>query len=85
MKYILLMTGTNAGFGTYQAWSEQDRQAHIASPRESTRNCASPQSLCSLKVWPTRELVTLPNRPFPQGKVIAQAETRHGLGDRRGL
>ncbi|HEY4051789.1 MAG TPA: YciI family protein [Acidobacteriaceae bacterium] len=30
MKYILLMTGTKAGVGTYQAWSEQDRQAHMA-------------------------------------------------------
>jgi hypothetical protein len=30
MKYILLMTGTNAGVGTYRAWTEQDRQAHMA-------------------------------------------------------
>jgi hypothetical protein len=30
MKYILMMTGTNAGVGTYRAWSDQDRQAHRA-------------------------------------------------------
>ena len=30
MRYILLMTGTKAGVGTYRAWSEQDRQAHMA-------------------------------------------------------
>ena len=30
MKYILMMTGTQAGVGTYRAWSEQDRQAHMA-------------------------------------------------------
>jgi hypothetical protein len=30
MKYILMMTGTIAGVGTYRAWSEQDRQAHMA-------------------------------------------------------
>jgi hypothetical protein len=30
MKYILLMTGTKSGVGTYQAWSEEDRQSHMA-------------------------------------------------------
>jgi hypothetical protein len=30
MKYILLMTGTKAGVGSYRAWSEQDRQSHMA-------------------------------------------------------
>ncbi len=30
MKYILMMTGTKAGVGTYRAWCEQDRQAHMA-------------------------------------------------------
>jgi len=30
MKYILMMNGTNPGVGTYRAWSEQDRQAHMA-------------------------------------------------------
>jgi len=30
MKYILLMNGTNAGVGTYLAWTENDRQAHMA-------------------------------------------------------
>ena len=30
MKYILMMTGTKAGVGTYRTWSEQDRQAHMA-------------------------------------------------------
>jgi hypothetical protein len=30
MKYILMMNGTNAGVGTYRAWSERDRQAHTA-------------------------------------------------------
>src|SRR5207249_2890432 len=30
MKYILMMHGTKAGVGTYRAWSEQDRQAHMA-------------------------------------------------------
>lgn len=29
MKYILLMTGTKAGVGTYRAWPESDRQAHM--------------------------------------------------------
>ena len=30
MKYILMMTGANSAVGTYRAWSEQDRQAHMA-------------------------------------------------------
>ena len=30
MKYILMMNGTNPGVGTYRAWSEQERQAHMA-------------------------------------------------------
>ena len=30
MRYILMMTGTKAGVGTYRAWSEQDRRAHMA-------------------------------------------------------
>jgi hypothetical protein len=30
VKYILMMTGTKAGVGTYRSWSEQDRQAHMA-------------------------------------------------------
>jgi hypothetical protein len=30
MKYILMMNGTKAGIGTYRAWSEKDRQAHMA-------------------------------------------------------
>ena len=30
MKYILMMTSTGAGVGTYREWSEQDRQAHMA-------------------------------------------------------
>jgi hypothetical protein len=30
MKYILLMTGTRAGIDTYRAWSNQDRDAHMA-------------------------------------------------------
>ena len=29
MKYILLMTGTQAGVDTYRAWSEKDIQAHF--------------------------------------------------------
>ena len=30
MRYILMMHGTKAGVGTYRAWSEQDRQSHMA-------------------------------------------------------
>lgn len=30
MKYILLMSGTKAGVDTYQAWSQKDREAHMA-------------------------------------------------------
>lgn len=30
MKYILMMNGTKAGVGSYLAWAEQDRQAHMA-------------------------------------------------------
>jgi hypothetical protein len=30
VKYILMMTGATAGVGTYRAWSEGDRQAHMA-------------------------------------------------------
>ncbi|MGB2623208.1 MAG: YciI family protein [Candidatus Acidiferrum sp.] len=30
MKYILLMTGTKAGVNTYQAWTKDDREAHMA-------------------------------------------------------
>jgi hypothetical protein len=30
MKFILMMTGTKAGVGTYRSWSEEDRQAHMA-------------------------------------------------------
>jgi hypothetical protein len=30
MKYILLMTGTKAGVETYHAWSQKDRDAHMA-------------------------------------------------------
>src|SRR5690348_7069775 len=30
MKYILMMTGTSAGVGTYRAWPEQERQAHMS-------------------------------------------------------
>ena len=30
MKYILMMTGTNSGVGAYRAWSDQDREAHMA-------------------------------------------------------
>lgn len=30
MKYILLMTGTNAGVSTYRSWTERDRQGHMA-------------------------------------------------------
>jgi hypothetical protein len=33
MKYILLMTGTNAGVDTYQAWSPKDREAHFGGLR----------------------------------------------------
>jgi hypothetical protein len=30
MRYILMMAGTKAGVGSYRAWSEEDRQAHMA-------------------------------------------------------
>jgi len=30
MKYILMMSSSSAGVGGYRAWSEQDRQAHMA-------------------------------------------------------
>lgn len=30
MKYILLMSGTKAGVGHYQAWSKQDIAAHMS-------------------------------------------------------
>jgi hypothetical protein len=30
MKYILLMSGTEAGVATYHAWSQKDRDAHMA-------------------------------------------------------
>ncbi len=30
MKYILLMSGTNAGVQAYKAWAEKDIQAHFA-------------------------------------------------------
>ena len=30
MKYILMMSGSSAGVGTYQAWTDQDRQSHMA-------------------------------------------------------
>jgi hypothetical protein len=30
MKYILLMTGTKAGVGTYRAWTKADADAHMA-------------------------------------------------------
>jgi hypothetical protein len=30
MRYILMMTGRKAGVETYRAWSEEDRQAHMA-------------------------------------------------------
>jgi hypothetical protein len=30
MKYILLMSGTKAGVNGYQAWSQKDRDAHMA-------------------------------------------------------
>jgi hypothetical protein len=30
VKYILMMTGATAGVETYRAWSEEDRQAHMA-------------------------------------------------------
>ena len=30
MKYILLMSGTNAGVRSYSAWSQRDRDAHMA-------------------------------------------------------
>lgn len=30
MKYILLMTGTKAGVESYLAWSQKDRDAHMA-------------------------------------------------------
>lgn len=29
MKYILLMSGTRAGFEAYHAWSKQDIEAHM--------------------------------------------------------
>jgi hypothetical protein len=29
MKYILMMSSSSAGVGTYRAWTEQDRQAHM--------------------------------------------------------
>lgn len=30
MKYILLMSGTTSGVNGYQAWSQKDRDAHMA-------------------------------------------------------
>lgn len=30
MKYILLMSGTKAGVGTYRAWTKRDIDAHMA-------------------------------------------------------
>jgi hypothetical protein len=30
VKYILMMSGAMAGVGTYRAWSEENRQAHMA-------------------------------------------------------
>ena len=30
MKYILMMTGTQAGVKSYSAWSQRDRDAHMA-------------------------------------------------------
>jgi hypothetical protein len=30
MKYILLMTGTKAGVGTYHAWTKKDGETHMA-------------------------------------------------------
>jgi len=29
MKYILMMSGTKAGVGGYQAWAQSDRDAHM--------------------------------------------------------
>ncbi len=30
MKYILLMSGSKAGVGAYQAWSKKDMDGHMA-------------------------------------------------------
>ena len=30
MKYILMMSGTKAGVGSYRAWSQEQRDAHMA-------------------------------------------------------
>ena len=30
MKYILLMSGTKAGVDSYKAWSQKDKEAHMA-------------------------------------------------------
>jgi hypothetical protein len=34
MKYILLMTGTQAGAKGYQAWAQSDRDAHMQALRD---------------------------------------------------
>jgi hypothetical protein len=38
MKYILLMTGTNAGVETYQAWSPKDVQTHFEALRSVVKD-----------------------------------------------
>ena len=36
MKYILLMSGTQAGVDTYRAWSQKDIETHMAALRSIT-------------------------------------------------
>lgn len=40
MKYILLMSGTKTGVNGYQAWSQKDRDAHMAVLRTLNKELA---------------------------------------------
>jgi len=78
MKYILMMSGTKSGVGSYMAWTQQDRDNHMASLKRiqkeltdsgefvSTQPLAPPQQ--AVLVLGEKNGVPVTDGVFPESK-----------------
>ena len=59
MKYILMMTGTKAGWATFGAWPKKDIQAHIAFMRDFDKSLSESGELVAAEglAWPDQAKV----------------------------
>lgn len=67
MKYILMMSGTKAGVGGYQAWTQSDRDAHMQVLRSVARDLTE-----------TGEFVTTSHLAEPRQATLVRGE-KNGL------